>query len=245
MPASLEFTGAAAGRYDYTLGNRILPTSEKLTVGATEITRALEFDGDRLATKTGPFSIERTGPAGAVSKITDGKLSLTYAYDGNGRPATRTLSVGGTERFFQKLSFDNAGRASAREERVEGAADTLAYGYDGSGQLLTVKRGATVVENHTYDGNGNRLDSGAAYDDRDQLHVFNGVSYQWDADGFLVGRGGGETFTWSRSGELLTVTKGGGTVTYAYDAFGRRTSRNDGPARSPSTSTATRPTRSR
>ena len=78
-------------------------------MGATEITRALEFDGDRLATKTGPFSIERTGPGGAVSKITDGKLSLTYAYDANGRPATRTLSVGGTERFFQKLSFDNRG----------------------------------------------------------------------------------------------------------------------------------------
>ncbi len=64
MPASLEFTGAAAGRYDYTLGTRILPTSEKLTVGATEITRALEFDGDRLPTKTGPFSIERNGPGG-------------------------------------------------------------------------------------------------------------------------------------------------------------------------------------
>ena len=90
MPASLEFTGAAAGRYDYTLGARVLPTSEKLTVGATEITRTLEFDADRLPTKTGPFSIERNGPAGAVSKITDGKLALTYGYDGNGRPATRT-----------------------------------------------------------------------------------------------------------------------------------------------------------
>ena len=64
MPASLEFTGAAAGSYDYTIGDRILPTSEKLTVGATSITRALEFDGDRLATKIGPFSIERTGPGG-------------------------------------------------------------------------------------------------------------------------------------------------------------------------------------
>ena len=54
MPASLEFTGAAAGRYDYTIGDRILPTSEKLTVGATEITRALEFDDDRLATEDRP-----------------------------------------------------------------------------------------------------------------------------------------------------------------------------------------------
>jgi RHS repeat-associated protein len=223
MPKSLEFTGAAAGRYDYTIGSRILPTNEKLTVGATEITRALEFDGDRLATKTGQFSIERSGPAGAVSKITDGKLSLTYGYDGNGRPATRTLSVNGSERFYQKLTFDNAGRAGAREERVDGGAlDTLAYAYDGSGQLTTVKRGATVVESNAYDANGNRLSGGAAYDDRDRLTTRGGVGYTWDADGFLTGRGS-DTFSYSRSGELLSATVGGATTTYSYDGFGRRT----------------------
>jgi RHS repeat-associated protein len=223
MPASLEFTGAAAGRYDYTIGAGILPASEKLTVGATEITRALQFDGDRLQTKTGPFSIERNGPAGAVSKITDGKLSLSYAYDGNGRPATRTLAVSGTERFFQKLTFDNRGLASTREERVDGgAADTLSYGYDGSGALLTVKRGATVLESMTYDANGNRLGAGEAYDDRDRLTARGGVNYTWDADGYLTGRGS-DTFAYSRSGELLSATAGGSTTTYSYDAFGRRT----------------------
>ena len=222
MPASLEFTGAATGKYEYAIGDRILPTSEKLTVGATSITRALEFDDDRLASKVGPFSIERTGPAGAVSKITDGKLALSYAYDANGRPATRTLSVGGTEKFFQKLTFDNGGRATGREERVDGAADTLAYGYDGAGQLTTVKRGATVLEDYAYDVNGNRLGAGAAYDDRDRLTTRGGVGYTWDADGFLKTRGA-DTFAYSRNGELLSATAGGSTTTYAYDAFGRRT----------------------
>ncbi|WP_028062594.1 RHS repeat-associated core domain-containing protein [Solirubrobacter soli] len=222
MPASLEFTGAAAGKYEYTIGDRILPTSEKLTVGATEITRALAFDGDRLATKTGPFTIERSGPAGAVSKITDGKLALTYAYDTNGRPATRTLSVNGTERFFQKLTFDNTGHATAREERVEGAADALAYTYDGSGQLRTVKRGATLLEDNAYDASGNRMGDGAAFDDRDRLTSRGGKAYTWDADGFLTGRGA-DTFSYSRDGELLSSTVGGTTTTYAYDAFGRRT----------------------
>ncbi len=76
-----------------------------------------------------------TAPAGAVSKITDGKLALTLRVRrATAGPATRTLSVGGTERFFQKLTFDNTGRAASREERVDGGAlDTLAYGYDGSG----------------------------------------------------------------------------------------------------------------
>ena len=39
LPKSIEFGGVAAGRYEYTLGDRVLPTSEKLTVGATSITR--------------------------------------------------------------------------------------------------------------------------------------------------------------------------------------------------------------
>ena len=210
--------------------------SEKLTVGATEITRALEFDGDRLQTKTGPFTIERNGPAGAVSKITDGKLALSYAYDGNGRPATRTLTVGGTERFFQKLTFDKTGRAEKREERVEGAADTLGYGYDGAGQLLTVKRGSDVLEDHAYDGNGNRLSGGAAYDDQDRLTTRAGVAYTWDADGFLKTRGN-DTFTYSRSGELLSANRRDVLLRRASAAGPRRARR--------STCTATPRTRSR
>src|SRR4029079_17824834 len=79
LPKSMEFGGVAAGRYEYTLGDRVLPTSEKLTVGATSITRDVGFDKDRLATKSGPYTFERTGPGGAISKITDGKLSLEYA----------------------------------------------------------------------------------------------------------------------------------------------------------------------
>ena len=75
-----------------------------------------------------------SGPGGAVSKIADDKLSLAYTYDANGRPVGRTLTVGGTERFYQKLTFDTVGRAGAREERVAGGAlDSLTYGYDGIG----------------------------------------------------------------------------------------------------------------
>jgi YD repeat-containing protein len=187
-------------------------------VGPTEINRDAAFDDDRLATKTGPFTISRSGPIGAVSKISDGKLALTYGYDGNGRPTARTLSVGGTEKYYSKLTFANTGRAGSREERVDGGAlDTLTYGYDGSGQLLTVKRGTTVLENHTYDLNGNRQDAGAVYDDQDRLTSLNGVSYEWDADGFLRKRGN-DTFTWSKTGDLLSA----GATSYKYDGFGRR-----------------------
>jgi RHS repeat-associated protein len=227
MPKSLEFGGVAAGRYEYALGERQLPASETLKVGAAELTRQLAFDGDRLLTQSGPFAIERKGPGGAVSKITDGKLALSYEFDALGRPTGRRLTVDGTERFYQKLTFDAVGRAGAREEKVDGGAlDTLTYGYDGIGQLETVKRGAQALETYAYDLDGNRTSGGAAYDDQDRLTTRAGIAHKWDADGFLVRRGS-DTFAWSRGGELLTATAGGATVTYAYDAFGRRTARTD------------------
>ena len=107
---------ATAGTYDYTLGDKLLPTAEKLTVGATEITRAVAFDDDRLATKSGPFTLKRTGPAGAVSEITDGKLSLTYAYDANGRPDDAHAEGRDRRALLPEAHVRQrrAGRASAR-----------------------------------------------------------------------------------------------------------------------------------
>jgi hypothetical protein len=63
MPASMSSPARRPGKYEYTIGDRILPTSEKPHGGRERVHRALAFDGDRLATKTGPFTIERSGPA--------------------------------------------------------------------------------------------------------------------------------------------------------------------------------------
>ena len=192
---------------------------------ATEITRALAFDDDRLATKTGPFTIERNGPGGRGledhRRQARADVRVRRATAG---PATRTLSVGGTERFFQKLTFDNAGRASvARGARRRRRADTLAYGYDGSGQLLTVKRGATVRREQRLRRQrqparrrrGLRRPRPADRPRRRRLHV--GRRRLPDRP-----RRATRSPT-ARDGELLSATVGGATTTYTYDAFGRRT----------------------
>ncbi len=230
LPKSLEFSGAATGKAEFAFGPRLLPTEEKLTVGSTVVTRSVEFDGDDLRTKEGPFTITRGGPLGAITKISDGTGTLDVEYDALGRPAGRTLTVGGSQRFWQRLTLDSAARGERREERVGGGAlDTLTYEYDALGQLKKVRRGTDVLEDYGYDDAGNRTSANgkaAAYDDQDRLTAFDGTQYRYDADGFLVRRGT-DTFTWSRSGELLSATVGGASVTYAYDAFGRRTARTD------------------
>ena len=134
MPASLEFTGAAAGKYEYTIGDRILPTSEKLTVGATSITRALEFDDDRLATKTGPFTIERTGPArrGLEDHRRQARAELRLRRQ---RPPGDAHAERGRHRALLPEAHVRQHAAARRSARSASTAraDTLAYGYDGCG----------------------------------------------------------------------------------------------------------------
>ena len=115
------------GRYEYTLGDRVLPTSEKLTVGATSITRALGVRQGPAGDQDRPVHDRAQGPGrrGLEDHRRQARRWRTPTTR-NGRPAGRTLTVGGTERFFQKLTFNNVGRAGAREERVDGGAlDTL------------------------------------------------------------------------------------------------------------------------
>ena len=53
------------------------------------------------------------------------------------------------------------------------------------------------------------------------------TSYAYDERGFLKSRGA-DTFEYSPRGELLSATVGGTTVTYRYDALGRRVARVQG-----------------
>ncbi|MBJ7518717.1 MAG: hypothetical protein JHC84_03375 [Solirubrobacteraceae bacterium] len=233
LPTSTAFTGAADGTYSYEWANTLLPSSETLKVGATELKDELGFDTDRLMTKRGPFTFGRTGPGGAMGSITGGPLNITYEYDGLARVKTRTTQVAGGTVFGSNIGYDASSRISSITETPKGAAaKTRTYEYDGRGQLRRAKEGGTVVEEYTYDRDGNRVTAkvgagavqAATYDAGGQLKTRAGVNYTFDADGFMTARGA-DTFAWSRNGELLKATVGGKDATYTYDAIGRRTSR--------------------
>ena len=135
----------------------LLPTAEKLTVGATSSPATLAFDNDRLATKSGPFTIERIGPGGrGLEDHRRQARRSSYAYDANGRPATRTLKrrrrPSASSRSSRSTTWAGRHARGARGRRRAGHARPTAT--TASGQLLTVKRGATVLEDHAYDGDG-------------------------------------------------------------------------------------------
>ena len=113
------------------------------------------------------------------------------------------------------------------------------YAYDAAGRLRTVTKNGTLVEAYDYDQNGTRIyemnalrgiaGRNYSYDDEDHLLTAGGVTYTYDADGFLTTRTDGASVTiydYSSRGELLVVNlPDGRAVEYIHDPLGRRTAK--------------------
>jgi RHS repeat-associated protein len=230
-----EFGGPASGEFTYSYDEAFRVTGTTLTSGSDVLDLTIARDADGLPTAIGPFAVTRAGPAGAVTELDDGALVTEFAYDSLGRVAERAQSGAGEASYELDLSYDSAGRIAQRVETVDGATSSFEYTYDLNGQLLEVERDGAVVEAYVYDRNGNRISSelppspseNAAYDEQDRLTSFAGTSYAFGADGFLQQRGG-DMFDYGSEGQLLEATVGGATVSYRYDAFGRRVNRTEG-----------------
>jgi RHS repeat-associated protein len=224
--SSLTASGAANGTFTYQW------TDDHLLDGLTVEGEAIDIDrdDDGLMTKYGPFAFTRGGPNGEETAIAGGpgSLRVDVELDDHGRIESRTHKLGATQLYRLDLTYDDRGRIETRTEAVGAAApDTLTYEYDDDGRLLGARRGAQALEAYEYDGRGNRRTANgeaATFTADDRVIERGGVAYQYDAAGFLRSRGS-HAFTYSSRGELLEATVGGETVTYAYDAMGRRTAR--------------------
>ncbi|HEU4840799.1 MAG TPA: RHS repeat-associated core domain-containing protein, partial [Ilumatobacteraceae bacterium] len=236
----IAISGSAQGAYTFGFDNDGFLTSSKLVSGAQTVTTALKRDKDGRLTANGPFAIARDGVAGMASAITGGGLNQAVSYDDAGRLKTRTVTVGATQRYKLEIARSDDSRITRRTETVSGETHTYDYRYDADGQLLEVERDAgtaqaAVTERYAYDANGNRRSRqvGAAaaetatFDAEDRLIARGTTAYDYDAGGFLKSRGA-DQFDYSARGELLTATVGGTTVSYRYDALGRRVARVQG-----------------
>jgi RHS repeat-associated protein len=225
LPTEMHWTGVAVGDYAYEYDNNFFLTGYALDGGAI---RALTRDDDGMLTGHGPFTIARGGPVGMASQITDGTGALDLGYDSRGYNHSRSLTTNSQPRYAVQITRNSAGRVSQKTETINGTSHTYDYVHDLDGQLLQVFRDSVLMEDYTYDVNGNRTSSlagNAVYDTLDRMDTFNGVDYTVDVDGFVVSRGF-DTFVYSARGELLEASLDGGPdVTYAYDGLGRRVGR--------------------
>ena len=219
----------AQGIFTYTWDDNFFLAGLELASGADTVTVPFSRDLDGAITDNAPFAVTRDGPLRLPSGIGDGALAITYAYDSLGRVASRTHTVDGQEAYQVGFTYDNLGRIGQKIETIAGTTHTYDYAYDVDGQLTEVQRDGAVVEDYSYDLNGNRtstFSATASYDTQDRLTELGGVTYTFDADGFLTQRGS-DTFTYSARGELLSASVDGQTITYTYDGLSRRVGRTD------------------
>ena len=129
-------------------------------------------------------------------------LTTEYTYNDFGEMVGYQARNGTEELFSSTYTRDKLGRIETKSETVLGTTTSRTYVYDQAGRLEQVKEGETVLEEYTYDTNGNRTSvtkNGqtitATYDAQDRMMTY-----------------GDATFTYTDNGELATKTDSEGTT---------------------------------
>jgi choice-of-anchor C domain-containing protein len=164
--------------------------------------------------------------------------STSYAYFANGlsKTITHKNAAGGTLVNYDYL-YDLAGRLKSEVHH----GDTYQYGYDKTGQLLTVNKGGSLFESFTYDKNGNRKTSTGPNGNQAYAPAGTGNrlmndgqnNYTYDGEGNLKSKTVASTgevteYTWDHRNRLVNAKhrSAGGIVLaetrFGFDAVGRR-----------------------
>ncbi len=225
---TLDFSYDAGGdrtsAWDSAFGTE---TSEYDALGRLTSRKLLTADGqvwvdytytalDQVATVTRYADLAGTVPAGTTA----------YTYDDAGHlTAIQTRGGSGGLLADYSYTYDDAGRPASKTE----GGVTTAFGYDDAGQVTADGSAA-----FSYDGAGNRTNTGYQTGDGNRLESDGTWAYTYDAAGELVKKSQGadaETWTYGydHRGQMVwaeqRATDGGTLLTrveYAYDAFGNR-----------------------
>lgn len=122
----------------------------------------LKYDNDNLLIADGPFNIQRNGPAGSVSEISDGSLATTFRYNNYGQLSHKNVTVNGQTIYHLELSYDQTGHIQNKTETCGQEHHSYSYSYDSNGQLQAVSRDGQPYESYQYNQNGNRTSASVA-----------------------------------------------------------------------------------
>jgi RHS repeat-associated protein len=192
---------------------------------------------NRLQTLTPPSAFTASGNFGfsydALSRRTQmtrpNSVATNYAYDNLSRLTSVLHQLSGSTIDGATYTVDNGGNRIAKTDQRTSV--TTNYTYDSIYQLLSAAQGTTTTESYSYDAVGNRTASlgvsSYVTNTANELTSTSSASYGYDYNGNAVTKNdstGITTYAWDFENRLTSVTLpgGGGTITLAYDPFGRR-----------------------
>jgi RHS repeat-associated protein len=204
----LSLNGAMNATYQYDVINRLTQITDNAALNVT-----FSYDATNKLTS-------RTLPNGVVS---------TYQYDGLNRLTRLThAKVPNTLADFQ-YQFNAVNNIT----QMIDLAGTHNYTYDPLDRLTAATHPNQPNESYTFDDVGNRTAShqGSSYSYQafNRLVSANGTTFSYDANGNQTSKSDTSstwTYSWDYENRLKQASLVGGvTVTYSYDALGRRVQR--------------------
>jgi RHS repeat-associated protein len=205
----LSLNAATSGTYQYDAINRLTTLTDAASLNTT-----FSYDvTNKLTSRTLPNGVVTTSQYDDLNRLT----RLTHAKAGN------TLA----DFQYQLNAVNNI------TQMIDGVG-THNYTYDTRDRLTAATHPNQTNESYTLDDVGNRTAShqGSSYSHQpfNRLVTANSNSYGYDANGNLTSKtdaSGSWIYTWDYENRLKQASKSGGvSVTYAYDALGRRIQRS-------------------
>jgi RHS repeat-associated protein len=154
-------------------------------------------------------------PDGQLTSIDSPNGNVTLDYDQDGQRAKVQLPDGDSENY----SYNGASRLTGIAYKNPAGEEfgNLEYARDALGRISTVSGSyAQTSLPETV--------SEASYNADNELTSLEGHSYSHDADGNLTSNGTA-SFEWNDRDQLTGITEGSDKWSFAYDPFGRRTSK--------------------
>jgi len=160
-----------------------------------------------------------------------GGLRVGWQRDSQGRPTQQYVAAGAEQRQ-RRYMWQGTDQLAALEDNLTG---TTSYTYDPAGTLTGATYGDNSQDVRLADAVGNLFRS-PTFGDRQytpggQLRQAGGTRYRYDAEGNLIQKitsvGQVWQYTWNSAGHLSAVILSNGyTVSFTYDALGRRLSKH-------------------
>ncbi len=220
----------------YTYNNDFRVTGSTYAGATTDYS----YDMDGLLTSSGDFTLLRDVNNSLVTEITDGSHKVKLGYNAFGEIKSQS-----SDAYDLQLRYDE-GRVAHKTETLtrsvpnkkgKGAKkvkerSSYSYTYDDRDRLTGVYKDRALVEQYTYDANGNRasatvngVTTTASYTLDDQLEVYGDNTYYYDEDGYLTEKTtpeGTTTYNYGTLGELKSVDTPTLSIEYLHNAANQR-----------------------
>lgn len=204
----LSLNGSTNATYQYDVINRLTQLTDNAALNVT-----FAYDATNKLTS-------RTLPNGVVS---------TYQYDGLDRLTRLTHAKTPNTLLDLQYQFNAVNNIT---QMIDGGG-THNYSYDALDRLTAATHPNQPNESYTFDDVGNRTAShqGSSYSYQafNRLISANGTTFGYDTNGNQTSKSDTSaswSYTWDYENRLKQATLAGGvTVTYSFDALGRRVQR--------------------